>query len=319
LQITADYYDKTTNDLLVDVPLLWLTSFESVLTNFGTVSNKGFELSLSSININRNNFRWETNFNISTNKNEIVSIIAPEGFILNNEFTWSGASGIIKEGEPIGTFYGLEQDGIWNTQEEIEESGLSGFAVFPGGKRYKDYDRDKVISETLDRKIIGHADPDFFGGLSNRMSYNAFELYFYFSFVYGNEIYNESGRLLEQALDNNVYRKFVNRWTPDNTTTNIPSVDGFTRPMNVSNSGFVEDGSFLRLQDIRLSYNIPVEKISWLRSAQIYVAGYNVLLIDSYSGYDPEISRGTDNVKRGYDHSQDPALKSYTVGVKLDF
>ncbi|MBN2818342.1 MAG: TonB-dependent receptor, partial [Bacteroidales bacterium] len=319
LQVIADYYDKTTKDLLVDVPLLWLTSFESVLTNFGTVSNKGIEFSLTSVNIDRNDFKWETTFNISTNKNKVVSIIAPEGSILNNAFTWSGASGIIQEGEPIGTFYGLEQDGIWNTQEEIDASGLSGFAVFPGGKRFKDVDGDKVISETMDRKIIGHADPDFFGGLSNKVSYKAFDLYVYFSFVYGNEIYNESGRLLEQALDNNVYQKFVNRWTPDNTTTNIPSVDGFTRPMNVSNSGFVEDGSFLRLQDIRLSYNIPVEKISWLRSAQVYVAGNNLLLFDSYSGYDPEISRGTDNTKRGYDHSQDPSLKSYTVGVKLDF
>ncbi len=183
LQITADYYDKLTKDLLVDVPLLWLTSFESVLTNFGTVSNKGFEFSLTSTNINSRDFRWITNFNISTNKNEIVSIIAPEGYILNNSFTWSGASGIIKEGEPIGTFYGLEMEGIWNTQEEIDESGLTGFAVFPGGKRYKDIDGDKVISETLDRKIIGYADPDFFGGLSNRFTYKAFDLYIYFSFV----------------------------------------------------------------------------------------------------------------------------------------
>jgi TonB-dependent starch-binding outer membrane protein SusC len=319
LQITADYYNKLTKDLLVDVPLLWLTSFESVLTNFGKVSNKGFEFSLTSTNINSSDFKWVTNFNISTNKNKIVSIIAPEGFILNNSFTWSGESGIIKEGEPIGTFFGLEQDGIWNTQDEINESGLSGFAVFPGGKRYKDVDGDLVISETLDRKIIGFADPDFFGGISNRFTYKAFDLYVYFSFVVGNEIYNESGRLLEQAFDNNVYRKFVNRWTPDNTTTNIPSADGFTRSMNVSNSGFVEDGSFLRLQDIRLSYNIPTQKINWLQSAQVYIAGNNVLLFDSYSGYDPEINRGTDNVKRGYDHSQDPSLKSYTIGIRLDF
>lgn len=319
LQLTLDYYDKLTKDLLVDVPLLWLTSFESVLTNYGTVSNKGFEFSLTSININRNDLRWETNFNISTNKNKVVDIIAPEGYILNNDFTWSGASGIIQEGQPIGTFYGLEMDGIWNSQEEIDEAGLSGFGVFPGGKRYKDIDGDKVISETLDRKIIGHADPDFFGGISNKLSYKAFDLYVFFSFIIGNEIYNESGRLLEQSLDNNVYGKFANRWTPDNATSNIPSVAAITRSMNVSNSGFVEDGSFLRLQDIRLSYNIPVRKISWLRSAQLYVAGNNVLLIDNYSGYDPEISRGSNNTKRGYDHSQDPSLKSYTIGVKLDF
>ncbi len=319
LQLTLDYYDKSTKDLLVQVPLLWLTSFESVLTNFGTVSNKGFEMSLTSINLNKGDFRWETNFNISTNRNKVVDIIAPEGYILNNSFTWSGASGIIKVGEPIGTFYGLEMDGIWNTQQEIDESGLSGFSVFPGGKRYKDLDGDKIISPTLDNTIIGHADPDFYGGISNRLSYKAFELYVYFSFVYGNQIYNESGRIMEQALDNNVYRKFANRWTPDNTSSDIPSVAGTVRSMNVSNSGFVEDGSFLRLQDIRLTYNLPVEKIKWIRAAQVYVAGNNVLLFDKYSGYDPEINRGFDNAKRGYDHSQDPTLKSYTIGVKLDF
>tara|TARA_R110002049_G_scaffold76250_4_gene196104 strand:- start:28775 stop:29884 length:1110 start_codon:yes stop_codon:yes gene_type:complete len=319
LQLTLDYYDKLTEDLLVDVPLLWISGFKTVLTNYGTVSNKGFEFSFTSTNINSKDFKWVTNFNISTNKNKVVDIIAPEGFILNNSFTWSGASGIIQEGEPIGTFYGLEQDGIWNTQAEIDESGLSGFAVFPGGKRYVDVDGDNIIKETDDRKIIGYADPDFFGGFSNTLTYKAFDLYINFTFVSGNQIYNESGRVLEQALDNNVYRKFVNRWTPTNTSTNIPSVDGLTRSMNVSNSGFLEDGSFLRLQDIRLSYNIPVEKTDWLQSAQVYIAGNNVLLFDNYSGYDPEISRGADNTKRGYDHSQDPALKSYTLGVKLDF
>jgi TonB-linked SusC/RagA family outer membrane protein len=319
LQITFDYYDKLTKDLLVGVPLLWLTSFSEVLTNYGSISNKGFEFSFTSTNIDTNDFKWVTNFNISTNKNKVVDIIAPQGFILNNRFTWSGASGIIKKGEPIGTFYGLEQNGIWNTQAEIDDAGLSGYAVFPGGKRYVDIDGDNVISETDDRKIIGNADADFFGGFSNRFTYKAFDLSVYFSFVSGNEIYNESGRVLEQALDNNVYIKFVNRWTPTNTSTNIPSVDGFTRPMNVSNSGFIEDGSFLRLQDIRLTYNIPVEKTNWLQSAQVYFAGNNVLLFDNYSGYDPDISRGSDNTKRGYDFSQDPALKSYTLGVKLDF
>jgi TonB-dependent starch-binding outer membrane protein SusC len=319
LQVSLDYYDKLTKDLLVDVPLLWLTSFVSVLTNFGTISNKGIELSLTSININKKDFKWETNLNISSNKNKIVSIIAPEGYILNNSFTWSGASGIIKVGEPIGTFYGLEMDGIWNTKEEITESGLSGFSVFPGGKRYKDLNGDKVISPTLDNTIIGHADPDFYGGFSNRFTYKAFDLYVYFSFVYGNEIYNETARIMEQALDNNVYRKFANRWTPTNTSSDIPSVPGIVRSMNVSNSGFVEDGSFIRLQDIRLTYNVPVKKINWITSAQFFIAGNNLLLFDKYSGYDPEINRGFDNTKRGYDHSQDPTIKSYTLGLKIDF
>jgi TonB-linked SusC/RagA family outer membrane protein len=319
LQVTFDYYKKRTDNLLVEVPLLWLTSFSSQLTNYGTVTNNGLEFSLNSVNVSRKNFKWDTNFNISSNRNKVIDIIAPEGFILNNSFTWSGPSGILKEGEPIGTFYGLEMDGIWNSQEEITQAGVSGFSVFPGGRRFKDLDGNKIISATLDNTIIGHADPDFYGGLSNRFSYKGFELYLFFSFVYGNEIYNETGRTLEQALDNNVYRKFTDRWTTNNAASNIPSAAGIVRTYNVSNSSFVEDGSFVRLQDIRLSYNFHVGKVKWIQGVQLYVAGNNVLLFDKYTGYDPEINRGFDNTKRGYDFSQDPSLSSYTIGAKINF
>ena len=319
LQVTFDFYKKRTDNLLVAVPLLWLTSFSSQLTNYGTVTNNGVEFSLTSINISKKYFKWETNFNISANRNKVVDIITPEGFILNNSFTWSGPSGILKEGEPIGTFYGLVMDGIWHSQEEITKAGVSGFSVFPGGRRFKDLDGNGIISATLDNTIIGHADPKFYGGMSNRFSYKGFELYLFFSFVYGNQIYNETGRSLEQALDNNVYKKFADRWTTTNTASNIPSVAGIVRTYNVTNSSFVEDGSFLRLQDIRLSYNFPVGKLKWIQGVQLYVAGNNVLLFDKYTGYDPEINRGFDNTKRGYDFSQDPSISSYTIGAKISF
>ncbi len=319
LQVTFDLYDKRTENLLVAVPLLWLTSFSSQLTNYGTVTNKGVEFSLTSININKKYFKWETNFNISANRNKVVDIITSEGYILNNSFTWSGPSGILKEGEPIGTFYGLVMDGIWHSQEEITNAGVSGFSVFPGGRRFKDLDGNGIISSTLDNTIIGHADPKFYGGMSNRFSYKGIELYLFFSFVYGNQIYNETGRSLEQALDNNVYQKFADRWTTTNTASNIPSAAGVVRTYNVTNSSFVEDGSFLRLQDIRLSYNFPVGNLKWIQGVQLYVAGNNVLLFDKYTGYDPEINRGFDNTKRGYDFSQDPSLSSYTIGAKISF
>ncbi len=321
IQASVDYYSKRTDDLLVSVPILWLTSFANSLTNFGEVSNKGFELSLNSVNVDRAGFRWESNFNISTNKNEVVDIDAPEGFIFINPIGGVEAvtSGVLQEGEPIGTFYGMVQDGIWNSQAEIDESGLSGFSVFPGGKRYVDLNGDNVISEEDDREIIGDANPDFFGGFGNTLSYKGFELYFYWSFVVGNDIFNETDSRIAIAFDNNVPKRFADRWTPENTDTNVPSGSGVERPLITSNTQVLEDGSFLRLRNVSLAYNLPVHKLSWLQSARVYVSGTNLLLFDNYSGYDPEVSRGFSNLRRGYDQAQDPTVKMVTFGVTLDF
>lgn len=322
LNVAFDYYNKQTKDLLVQVPLLQLTGFDTALSNFGKVKNTGFEFSLNSINVTSDNFEWSTNFNISTNKNEILEIDAPEGFILNNPIggNFVGVpSGILKKGIPLGSFYGLVSDGIWNNQAEIDESGLTGETIFLGGRRYRDVDGDGVIDITKDRQIIGDANPKFFGGLGNNFRYKKFELYIYFTFVYGNDIFNETQSRLGVAFDNNVPASFINRWTPSNTNTNIPASFAVQRSLVTSNSDMIENGSFLRLRNLNFSYNLPTERISWLSSAKVYLQGTNLLLFDNYSGYDPEINRGTGNLKRGYDNSQDPAIKTYTLGLTLTF
>lgn len=322
LNMSLDYYNKETKDLLVQVPVLQLTSFDTALSNFGKVSNKGFELSLNSLNVTSENFEWSTNFNISTNKNEILEIDAPEGFILNNPIggNFVGVpSGILKKGIPLGSFYGLVSDGIWNNQEEIDESGLTGESIFLGGRRYSDVDGDGVIDITKDRQIIGDANPKFFGGLGNSFRYKKFELYVYITFVYGNDIFNETQSRLGVAFDNNVPASYIDRWSPSNTNTNIPASFAVQRSLVTSNSDMIEDGSFLRLRNLNFSYDIPTENIPWLSSAKVYLQGTNLLLFDNYSGYDPEINRGTGNLKRGYDNSQDPAIETYTLGLTLSF
>ena len=321
LQTSIDYYSKTTKDLLVDVPLLWLTGFQSTLSNFGEVTNKGIELSLTSINIDNMDFRWETNFNISTYKNEVAKLDTEEGYLLINSIGRgvSISSAILQEGQPLSTFYGLVSDGIWNSQEEIDASGLSGFSVFPGGRRYADLDGDNIIDATADRQIIGNPNPDIFGGIGNTLSYKGFELYVYFSFVYGNDIFNETDSRLAVAFDNNTFKRFVNRWTPENTDTDIPSAAAVERPLVTSNSSVIEDGSFLRLRNLNIAYNLPVRNISWVEGVKIYASATNLILFDKYSGYDPEINRGTSNTRRGYDLAQDPTMKTLTMGLKLDF
>lgn len=322
LNMTLDYYNKETKDLLVAVPLLQLTSFDTALSNFGKVRNMGFELSLNSINVTSDNFEWSTNFNISTNKNEILEIDTPGGFILNNPIggNFIGVpSGILRKGIPLGSFYGLVSEGIWNNQTEIDESGLTGETIFLGGQRYRDVDGDGEIDITKDRQIIGDANPKFFGGLGNNFRYKRFEVYMYLTFVYGNDIFNETQSRLGVAFENNVPASYVNRWTPSNTNTNIPASNALQRSLVTSNSGMIEDGSFLRLRNLNFSYNIPTEKSPWLSSAKVYIQGTNLLLFDSYSGYDPEINRGTGNLKRGYDNAQDPAIETYTLGLTLSF
>ncbi len=327
LQVTLDYYHKTTNDLFANENILWLAGVTnaSIATNFGSMQNSGLELTINSVNVDKNGFKWESSFNISSNKNKLLEIPDENGEREINAFggVINAPSALLREGEPIGVFYGLVRNGIWNSQEEIDQAGLSGLGVFPGGKRYEDISGPEGVPDGVitmdDRTIIGDPNPDFFGGINNSLSYKGFEFSMYWAFVLGNQIFNETDSRINTAFDNNVSKRFVNRWTPTNTDSNIPSVRGSFRSEIVSESGIVESGSFLRMRNISLAYNLPVSKVDWIQGAKIYLSGTNLILFDSYSGYDPEINRGNQNIRRGYDRAQDPALKSWTVGLRLNF
>lgn len=200
VEITTDYYNKKTSNLLLYINVPRTSGYESLLRNVGAVQNKGFEFSLTSRNIVNAAFTWESILNFSTNKNKVLDIGTNKeiyvGEITNN--IYSGTSGIIRVGQPIGTFYGYQFDGIWQTQDEIDRSGTEQ-PVAPGDPKYRDLDGDKSLTG-LDRAIIGQALPKFIYGFTNNFKYGRLGLTIFLQGIYGNKIFNENRYEIENGF-----------------------------------------------------------------------------------------------------------------------
>lgn len=319
--ITTDWYYKKTRDLLYSVPLPITTGYSTSLQNIGKVENKGIEFSISTVNVDRA-LRWTTNFNISANRGKILDLGNVSGDIPAGSASGHlqlANSGILRIGEPIGVFYGLVTDGIFQNQEEINASAQK--TAKPGDRRYKDLNPDGAIN-SADRTILGYVQPDFIFGFTNNFSYKGFDLSIFFMGSQGNSVYNINRYELESLTGvSNQSAATLDRWTPTNPSNEIPRALSTGVPYQVT-SRQVEDGSYIRLRNIQLGYTFPtalVERIK-LSSAKIYISGQNLLTITDYSGYDPEVSRfGQDNLSQGIDYGSYPTAKMYLVGINIGF
>ena len=329
LNIEVDYYTKTTNDLIASTIIPRFSGASSFLLNFGQMKNTGFEVLISSVNIRTDNFSWTTNFNISTNKNEVVEIAGDQDFVLvNGAFAGFGGggntAGIVEVGRPLGLFYGYVQDGVWNTQEEIDafpKASADGKRL--GGTRWVDTNDDGVV-DADDRTIIGDANPDFFGGLTNSFSYKRFELSAFLQFNVGNDVLNFVRRGRYSLTDSS----FLDRWTPSNTDSKIPRSGTLSGNIEFEpNSSWIEDGSFLRLRILSLAYNLPTENFKFFSKARIYFTVSNLFTITDYTGFDPDINGfknsstpgpfNAKNVTRGYDTNANPSVRNFTLGLNI--
>ncbi|GAB3254854.1 TonB-dependent receptor [Larkinella harenae] len=321
ITLTADAYLKRTRDLLLDITIPSTSGYASAIKNLGKVQNKGVEISVSSRNID-GAFRWNTDVNFALNRNKVLDIggvsqifaggVANIGQNLN--------SGIIRVGEPLGSFYGYVTDGLYQTTDEL--AALSDpQARKPGDRKYLDLNGDRKIDDN-DRTIIGRAQPKFIGGISNTFSYKGFELTAFFQGVYGNDILNANRFELEYLnATTNQTRDMLNRWTPTNTNTDIPRAST-TRPANRISTRQIEDGSYLRLKNLQLAYNLPNSVIQSLKiqSVRAYVTAQNFLTWTNYSGYDPEVNRfGQDSRSQGFDYASYPAAKTLLFGLNVGF
>jgi len=340
IQLSADYYNIDTKDLLaVDRAsnfYLGATDLD-VLRNVGSINNNGFELSLTSNNINKSDFRWTTNFNYARNRNQVVELSS------GTELIGSGAPGyfsgastyILREGEALGLFWGLDYQGVYQGGNIPEGIAVAGSSL--------DGDGNPILGEPLfaevadeeglfngeindnDRQIIGDPNPDFSFGMTNAFSYKSFDINIFFQGAVGGDIYNLTAIQLYNG-DSNGLRDVLNSWTPQNTDTDIPraAIRGRER-----SSRFVEDGSYARLKNIAIGYNLPNRMVerAGISSARLSVSAQNLLTFTNYSGLDPEVSyfgsggesSGDDNVIQGHDYGNYPNLSSLTFGINLQF
>ncbi len=324
VNVTADYYRMETNDLLFRLPLPEYSGYGSQLSNIGAVENKGFELTVSTRNL-VGAFKWDMDFNISQNRNKILEL--PDG----NDIFYSSGPGhmvglgntqILREGEPVGSFFGWNYLGVYQDGDEFIPGG--GFEQVAGGERFEDIDGSGELNAD-DRTIIGNPHPNFIFGWNNDFSFKRFDLNIFFVGSQGNDLYSYTLMELDLLAGlNNATTNALNRWTPSNTDTDVPQArTGRTRR---ASTRWVQDGSFIRLKNIALGYNLPksVAQSIGIQNLRIYISGQNLMTITDYEGYDPEVnyrtSGNTDgNRNLGLDYGSYPNIKGFTFGLNVGF
>lgn len=327
LNFTVDYYYKKTNDLLFPVSIPRQGGYTSVLQNIGSVENKGFEFGVN-FNLNKGDFSWNSFGNISFNKNKVLALADADrffgpsfgrGLVQKN----GGAATIIMVGEPIGVFWGNIFDGLWQTEEEFQAGHMSNNPnVGPGFENYRDIDGNGVFEEGEDETIIGNPHPDFEFGFNNTFSYKNFDLSFFINGVYGNDVFNANAiELTSQVNGQNGLKVYTNAWDGPGTSNTIAKID---RPAGRSGvfpnrvtTQYIEDGSYVRLQNLTLGYIIPVR---FLNQFRIYASADNLVTITKYTGYNPEVSvMGNTSTAMGIDAGVYPVAKTYRFGLQVNF
>jgi len=328
LTVSLEYYQNTSDDLLINRPLSLSSGFNDpyITENIGSVDTKGFEVNLG-YNDSEGEFTWSANLNLGTSSNEVKSL-GDVGFIEGGNFEIENISRI-SVGEPLFYFYGLKTDGIYQNQEEIDEvftANPDQTTVQPGDIRFVDRNGDGMIS-SADKTKIGNPYPDFTYGLNLTANYRNFDLNIFINGSHGNDIYNTNIYDLQGMTRLfNSGTEVLNRWTGPGTSNTIPRAIGAIQNTSASDR-FVEDGSFTRLRNLVVGYTFPKDMFNnYLSKFRIYVSGQNLVTLTDYSGLDPEIGvpalSGNEDTQRfevGIDRGNYPQPQSIQVGLQLGF
>jgi TonB-linked SusC/RagA family outer membrane protein len=366
IDLSVDYYNNTSDHLLLNVPVASTYGYPNQLQNVGKTSNKGVDLQLNAIILKgKNNFSWSISYNMSFNKNKILQLGTNQNYFYP-AFSW-GVSGqptdyIERIGDPVGSMWGLVNDGFYGVNDfdyntttmaytlktgVATDAGIVG-VVQPGTVKFKDLNGDGVIDLNNDRKIIGNPTPKFTGGLNQQFTYKQWDMSVFVNFSYGNDIYNANKIELTNAYTNdaNLLDIMKDRWK-------IVTATGQTAQWIIGNTAYgiapdqlqainanakiwqpiksagafypsswaIEDGSFLRINNVTVGYSIPVNRLSRLHMSQLrfYGTANNLAVLTGYSGYDPEVSVRKSGLTPGLDYSAYPKSRSFIFGINASF
>lgn len=304
-----DYYEKNTNDLLLNEPLPGTSGWSTLTKNVGSMKNKGFEFVLNTTNIKNENLTWKTSFNLSTLKNEVTKL--PGGDIVDE-------SNIVKEGNAISSFYLVEYAGV---------DPANGDALFYKNTLKSDGTLDKTKTNDYrqaQRIITGNPFPKLMGGMTNTVYYKNFDLSFTFQGEWGASLYNDAGRFQSSNatnLDNQTVDQLT-RWQKPGDITMVPQARYDTNG-NQASTRYLEKSDFIRLRNLSFGYTLPKEmakRIS-LDRVRLYMTGLNLLTFTKYSGYDPESTydnNGSSNIRKGITFYSAPPARTIMIGLNID-
>ncbi len=320
LNVTLDAYYKKTSDLLLQVPVEGVTGYATALRNVGSVTNKGVELEVGAVLIDRKDLKWNVNANIAHNKNEVTSLGRATSIIPGIGGATLGYISplIVTVGEPLGTFYGYKFAGI--VQSEEQAATLTPQTINklePGNPYYEDVNGDGVVN-TEDQTTLGNAQPKFTYGLNTTLKYKQWDLLVAVAGSYGNKLYNGlATRLTKGSTYYNSLADVADRWTPTHASNVIQKASNDLTV--VSDSRYVENASYLRVKNIQLGYTLAVPQITKDARLRLYLSLQNFFTITNYSGYDPEGGRNGASEQSGLYQGIDMATYPTSKTVQLGF
>ena len=306
LNVTFDYYIKNTYDLIRQLPILAVSGFQTGWANMGNLENKGMELAVRGLLIDRG-VKWNATINLAGNRNKLTS--------LGDGSTRVGTTHFVGEPIGIGSRYLIEKIGIWQEKDRTE---AALFNAKPGDVRYRDLNDDKRINNN-DRAFHGNLTPDFFGSISNDVTFKGFDLNVFATFEKGRSVYNGLNyRLLAGDGYDNHRREILDRWTPQNPSDKYPRAAlGYSNRSTMASTEFLENADFFKIRSLTVGYTFPASITRHLKSSsfRVYATGVNLLTITKYTGMDPEDGDYGNTARFG----PYPVTRSFVVGANLSF
>ena len=318
ISLELDFFLKKTKDLLYEAPVPATSGKRAMMSNIGSMENKGIELTLNTVNIKANDFQWASSFNISFLKNEITQLgVNNEDKLVDPDFL--GKNVILRVGEPVGSFWGYNLLGTWGTNEAEE---AAKYGKKPGDLKHEDLNHDYQINDA-DKQIIGRGTPDFYGTFNNYLQYKDFDFSLELQYSMGADVLNNTNHSVEDRTSiANSKKTVLDAWTETNQNTPIAQTRlasaGYT---TLIDSHKVEDGSFLRGKNISIGYSLSKSIIGKIGCSKLRVSfsAQNFFLVTSYTGYDPEVTTWDNGFSQNIQFFDYPKATSYTFGLSAIF